>query len=104
IIEEAVFYCVCKAAPSMLICGHSFCYKCIHQGLENNNKYSKCNYVVDNIGNFYHNFLRNELVLKLKQRFEEKGSSWTIQMVTHDKYFKIYWKLIKITLIYPMSA
>ncbi|KAK7817933.1 hypothetical protein U0070_005576 [Myodes glareolus] len=57
----------------MTKCGHSFCYKCIHQSLEdNNNRCPKCNYVVDNIDHLYPNFLVNELILKQKQRFEEK--------------------------------
>ncbi|XP_029473902.1 E3 ubiquitin-protein ligase COP1 isoform X2 [Rhinatrema bivittatum] len=56
----------------MTKCGHSFCYKCIHQSLEDNNRCPKCNYVVDNIEHLYPNFLVNELILKQKQRFEEK--------------------------------
>ena len=56
----------------MTKCGHSFCYKCIHQSLEDNNRYPKCNYVVDNIDHLYPNFLVNELILKQKQRFGEK--------------------------------
>ncbi|KAB0404169.1 hypothetical protein E2I00_012202, partial [Balaenoptera physalus] len=47
-------------------------YKCIHQSLEDNNRCPKCNYVVDNIDHLYPNFLVNELILKQKQRFEEK--------------------------------
>ncbi|XP_019383896.1 PREDICTED: E3 ubiquitin-protein ligase RFWD2 [Gavialis gangeticus] len=56
----------------MTKCGHSFCYKCIHQSLEDNNRCPKCNYVVDNIDHLYPNFLVNELILKQKQRYEEK--------------------------------
>ncbi|XP_040466050.1 E3 ubiquitin-protein ligase COP1 isoform X3 [Falco naumanni] len=56
----------------MTKCGHSFCYKCIHQSLEDNNRCPKCNYVVDNIDHLYPNFLVNELILKQKQRSEEK--------------------------------
>ncbi|XP_053103175.1 E3 ubiquitin-protein ligase COP1 isoform X2 [Hemicordylus capensis] len=56
----------------MTKCGHSFCYKCIHQSLEDNNRCPKCNYVVDNIDHLFPNFLVNELILKQKQRFEEK--------------------------------
>uniref|UniRef100_A0A8C9DCZ5 COP1 E3 ubiquitin ligase n=1 Tax=Prolemur simus TaxID=1328070 RepID=A0A8C9DCZ5_PROSS len=41
----------------MTKCGHSFCYKCIHQSLEDNNRCPKCNYVVDNIDHLYPNFL-----------------------------------------------
>ncbi|KAM8930606.1 E3 ubiquitin-protein ligase COP1 [Pelodytes ibericus] len=56
----------------MTRCGHSFCYKCIHQSLEDNNRCPKCNYVVDNIDHLYPNFLVNELILKQKQRFDDK--------------------------------
>ncbi|XP_069087666.1 E3 ubiquitin-protein ligase COP1 [Pleurodeles waltl] len=56
----------------MTKCGHSFCYKCIHQSLDDNNRCPKCNYVIDNIDHLYPNFLVNELILKQKQRFEEK--------------------------------
>ncbi|XP_073449510.1 E3 ubiquitin-protein ligase COP1 isoform X2 [Aquarana catesbeiana] len=92
----------------MTKCGHSFCYKCIHQSLEDNNRCPKCNYVVDNIDHLYPNFLElcltntggallarsrenggkkskkrkrmqpphlmivNELILKQKQRFDDK--------------------------------
>ncbi|XP_073449512.1 E3 ubiquitin-protein ligase COP1 isoform X3 [Aquarana catesbeiana] len=85
----------------MTKCGHSFCYKCIHQSLEDNNRCPKCNYVVDNIDHLYPNFLGgallarsrenggkkskkrkrmqpphlmivNELILKQKQRFDDK--------------------------------
>uniref|UniRef100_A0A8C6I0U6 RING-type domain-containing protein n=1 Tax=Mus spicilegus TaxID=10103 RepID=A0A8C6I0U6_MUSSI len=48
----------------MTKCGHSFCYKCIHQSLEDNNTCPKCNYVVDNVDHLYPNFLANELILK----------------------------------------
>jgi E3 ubiquitin-protein ligase RFWD2 len=56
----------------MTKCGHSFCYKCIYQSSEDNNRCPKCNYVVRNIDHLYPNFLVNELILKQKQRFEEK--------------------------------
>jgi E3 ubiquitin-protein ligase RFWD2 len=56
----------------MTKCGYSFCYKCIHQNLEDNNRCPKCNYVVDNIDHLYPNFLVIELIHKQKQRFEEK--------------------------------
>lgn len=56
----------------MTKCGHSFCYKCIRQSLEDNNRCPKCNYVVDSIDQLYPNFLVNELILKQKQRSDEK--------------------------------
>ncbi|XP_066537786.1 E3 ubiquitin-protein ligase COP1 isoform X2 [Hoplias malabaricus] len=56
----------------MTKCGHSFCYKCIRQSLEDSNRCPKCNYIIDNVDQLYPNFLVNELILKQKQRSEEK--------------------------------
>uniref|UniRef100_A0A8C3ARM5 COP1 E3 ubiquitin ligase n=1 Tax=Cyclopterus lumpus TaxID=8103 RepID=A0A8C3ARM5_CYCLU len=56
----------------MTKCGHSFCFKCIRQSLEDSNRCPKCNYIVDNVDQLYPNFLVNELILKQKQRSEEK--------------------------------
>uniref|UniRef100_A0A8C6MZD6 RING-type domain-containing protein n=1 Tax=Mus spicilegus TaxID=10103 RepID=A0A8C6MZD6_MUSSI len=64
----------------MTKCGLSFCYKCIHQSLEDNNRCPKCNYVVDNIDHLYPNFLVNELILKQKQRFEEKSLAFSMHL------------------------
>uniref|UniRef100_A0A3P9K7T7 COP1 E3 ubiquitin ligase n=1 Tax=Oryzias latipes TaxID=8090 RepID=A0A3P9K7T7_ORYLA len=70
----------------MTKCGHSFCYKCIRQSLEDSNRCPKCNYIVDNVDQLFPNFLVNELILKHKQRSEEKrlkldhpnGSRWQV--------------------------
>ncbi|XP_030259123.1 E3 ubiquitin-protein ligase COP1 isoform X1 [Sparus aurata] len=70
----------------MTKCGHSFCFKCIRQSLEDSNRCPKCNYIVDNVDQLYPNFLVNELILKQKQRSEEKrlkldhpnGSRWQL--------------------------
>nr|XP_057946982.1 E3 ubiquitin-protein ligase COP1 isoform X2 [Doryrhamphus excisus] len=70
----------------MTKCGHSFCFKCIRQSLEDSNRCPKCNYIVDNVDQLYPNFLVNELILKQKQRCEEKrlkldhpnGSRWQV--------------------------
>ncbi|MBN3318688.1 COP1 ligase, partial [Atractosteus spatula] len=56
----------------MTKCGHSFCYKCIRQSLEDSNRCPKCNYIIDNVDQLFPNFLVNELILKQKQRSEEK--------------------------------
>uniref|UniRef100_A0A8C9ZFS1 COP1 E3 ubiquitin ligase n=1 Tax=Sander lucioperca TaxID=283035 RepID=A0A8C9ZFS1_SANLU len=56
----------------MTKCGHSFCFKCIRQSLEDSNRCPKCNYIVDNVDQLYPNFLVNELILKQKQRSDEK--------------------------------
>uniref|UniRef100_A0A3Q0QVK3 COP1 E3 ubiquitin ligase n=1 Tax=Amphilophus citrinellus TaxID=61819 RepID=A0A3Q0QVK3_AMPCI len=70
----------------MTKCGHSFCFKCIRQSLEDSNRCPKCNYIIDNVDQVYPNFLVNELILKQKQRSEEKrlkldhpnGSRWQV--------------------------
>ncbi|XP_028988017.1 E3 ubiquitin-protein ligase COP1 [Betta splendens] len=70
----------------MTKCGHSFCFKCIRKSLEDSNRCPKCNYIVDNVDQLYPNFLVNELILKQKQRSEEKrlkldhpnGSRWQV--------------------------
>ncbi|KAA8586683.1 hypothetical protein FQN60_000519 [Etheostoma spectabile] len=70
----------------MTKCGHSFCFKCIRQSLEDSNRCPKCNYIVDNVDQLYPNFLVNELILKQKQRSDEKrlkldhpnGSRWQV--------------------------
>ncbi|XP_041697979.1 E3 ubiquitin-protein ligase COP1 isoform X1 [Coregonus clupeaformis] len=70
----------------MTKCGHSFCYKCIRQSLEDTNRCPKCNYIIDNVDQLYPNFLVNELILKQKQRSDEKrlkmdhpnGSRWQV--------------------------
>ncbi|XP_037537484.1 E3 ubiquitin-protein ligase COP1 isoform X2 [Nematolebias whitei] len=56
----------------MTKCGHSFCFKCIRQSLEDSNRCPKCNYTVDSVDQLFPNFLVNELILKQKQRSEEK--------------------------------
>ncbi|XP_063074992.1 E3 ubiquitin-protein ligase COP1 isoform X3 [Engraulis encrasicolus] len=56
----------------MTKCGHSFCFKCIRQSLEDSNRCPKCNYIIDNMEQLFPNFLVNELILKQKQRSEEK--------------------------------
>uniref|UniRef100_UPI00358F7B84 E3 ubiquitin-protein ligase COP1 isoform X1 n=2 Tax=Myxine glutinosa TaxID=7769 RepID=UPI00358F7B84 len=53
-------------------CGHSFCCKCIRQSLEENNRCPKCNYVIENPAHIFPNFLLNELILKQRQRMEQK--------------------------------
>uniref|UniRef100_H2MCQ2 COP1 E3 ubiquitin ligase n=1 Tax=Oryzias latipes TaxID=8090 RepID=H2MCQ2_ORYLA len=65
---------------------HSKRYKCIRQSLEDSNRCPKCNYIVDNVDQLFPNFLVNELILKHKQRSEEKrlkldhpnGSRWQV--------------------------
>ncbi|XP_042354269.1 E3 ubiquitin-protein ligase COP1 [Plectropomus leopardus] len=56
------------------------------RSLEDSNRCPKCNYIVDNVDQLYPNFLVNELILKQKQRSEEKrlqldhpnGSRWQV--------------------------
>lgn len=62
IIEEA----------HMTKCGHSFCYKCILKNLERSTRCPKCNFTIENKDQIFPNFSLNELILKHKQRLDEK--------------------------------
>uniref|UniRef100_A0A669C5K4 COP1 E3 ubiquitin ligase n=1 Tax=Oreochromis niloticus TaxID=8128 RepID=A0A669C5K4_ORENI len=70
----------------MTKCGHTKYSTCIRQSLEDSNRCPKCNYIIDNVDQVYPNFLVNELILKQKQRSEEKrlkldhpnGSRWQV--------------------------
>ncbi|CAH1271706.1 RFWD2 [Branchiostoma lanceolatum] len=56
----------------MTKCGHSFCFKCIQQSLEESNRCPKCNFVIEKTDQIFPNFLLNELILKHRQRLEER--------------------------------
>ncbi|XP_069120571.1 E3 ubiquitin-protein ligase COP1-like [Argopecten irradians] len=56
----------------MTKCGHTFCYKCIKQSLEQSNRCPKCNFVIDSVQQLFPNFTVNELVLKHRGRQDEK--------------------------------
>uniref|UniRef100_A0A4W4EF17 COP1 E3 ubiquitin ligase n=1 Tax=Electrophorus electricus TaxID=8005 RepID=A0A4W4EF17_ELEEL len=51
---------------------HPFTFPCLKCSLEDSNRCPKCNYIIDNVDQLYPNFLVNELILKQKQRSEEK--------------------------------
>ncbi|PWA25297.1 hypothetical protein CCH79_00005106 [Gambusia affinis] len=63
---------VCPICFEMIEEAHMTNFKCIRQSLEDSNRCPKCNYIVDNVDQLYPNFLVNELILKQKQRSEEK--------------------------------
>ncbi|CAC5398687.1 E3 ubiquitin-protein ligase COP1-like [Mytilus californianus] len=84
IIEEA----------HMTKCGHTFCYKCIKQSLENSNRCPKCNYLIESSDQIFPNFTLNELIMKHRGKLEEKkikvennihgGSTSWYDMITED--------------------
>ncbi|XP_076091415.1 E3 ubiquitin-protein ligase COP1-like [Mytilus galloprovincialis] len=84
IIEEA----------HMTKCGHTFCYKCIKQSLENSNRCPKCNYLIESSDQIFPNFTLNELIMKHRGKLEEKkikvennihgGSTNWYDMITED--------------------
>ncbi|XP_033643605.1 E3 ubiquitin-protein ligase COP1-like isoform X1 [Asterias rubens] len=56
----------------MTKCGHSFCHKCIIQSLEESNRCPKCNFAIEKNDQIFPNFALNELVLKYRQKSDEK--------------------------------
>lgn len=56
----------------MTKCGHTFCYKCIIESLKTANRCPKCNYVIESADSVFPNFILNELVLKHRNKMEEK--------------------------------
>ncbi|XP_041481190.1 E3 ubiquitin-protein ligase COP1-like isoform X1 [Lytechinus variegatus] len=56
----------------MTRCGHSFCRRCILRSLETSNRCPKCNFVIEKTDQIFPNFALNELILKYRQRVEEK--------------------------------
>ncbi|KAK3087450.1 hypothetical protein FSP39_006033 [Pinctada imbricata] len=56
----------------MTKCGHSFCYRCIKESLEQGNRCPKCNYIIESVEHIYPNFVLNELALKQRGKHEEK--------------------------------
>ncbi|XP_061437450.1 E3 ubiquitin-protein ligase COP1-like [Lethenteron reissneri] len=76
LVEESDWACpICLDTieePYMTKCGHSFCCKCIRRSLEENNSCPKCSSAIKNSKQIYPNFLLNELVLKQRQRLENR--------------------------------
>ncbi|XP_077986662.1 E3 ubiquitin-protein ligase COP1-like [Glandiceps talaboti] len=63
----------------MTKCGHTFCFKCITRSLEESNRCPKCNFVIEKTDQIFPNFLLNELILKHRQRQEEKKIKLDVQ-------------------------
>ncbi|XP_033108303.1 E3 ubiquitin-protein ligase COP1-like [Anneissia japonica] len=81
----------------MTKCGHSFCYKCITKSLVESNRCPKCNFFIDKSDQIFPNFSLNELILKHRQRQEEKrpklghmnthqDSNFMDLLSSHDKW------------------
>ncbi|XP_071481672.1 E3 ubiquitin-protein ligase COP1-like, partial [Diadema antillarum] len=56
----------------MTRCGHSFCRRCILRSLEMSNRCPKCNFVIEKTDQIFPNVTLNELILKYRQRIDEK--------------------------------
>ncbi|XP_064616123.1 E3 ubiquitin-protein ligase COP1-like isoform X2 [Liolophura sinensis] len=56
----------------MTRCGHTFCYKCIKQSLEQANRCPKCNFVVESAEDIFPNFTLNELIMKSREKLNDK--------------------------------
>jgi len=56
----------------MTRCGHTFCYPCLLQTIEQTARCPKCNFSLDSTDQIFPNFLLNELVSKYKNSLENK--------------------------------
>lgn len=56
----------------MTRCGHTFCYNCLLQTIEQTARCPKCNFTLDSTEQIFPNFLLNELVSKYKNSIENK--------------------------------
>jgi len=56
----------------MTRCGHTFCYPCLLQTIEQTARCPKCNFNLDSVDQIFPNFLLNELVSKYRNSLENK--------------------------------
>lgn len=56
----------------MTRCGHTFCYSCLIQTIEQTSRCPKCNFTLDSTEQIFPNFLLNELVSKYKNSLEHQ--------------------------------
>lgn len=56
----------------MTKCGHTFCYECLLQTIDQTARCPKCNYTIDSQEHIFPNFLLNELVSKYKASMENQ--------------------------------
>jgi len=54
------------AEAHMTRCGHTFCYSCLIQTIEQTSRCPKCNFALDSTDQIFPNFLLNELVSKYR--------------------------------------
>lgn len=56
----------------MTRCGHTFCYSCLLQTIEQTSRCPKCNFTLDSTEQIFPNFLLNELVSKYRSSLEHQ--------------------------------
>ena len=56
----------------MTRCGHTFCYACLLQTIEQTSRCPKCNFTLDSTEHIFPNFLLNELVSKYRASAEHQ--------------------------------
>ena len=61
----------------MTRCGHTFCYACLLQTIEQTSRCPKCNFTLDSTEQIFPNFLLNELVSKYRASAEHQLRSST---------------------------
>jgi len=59
----------------MTRCGHTFCFPCLLQTIEQTRRCPKCNFALESTDQIFPNFLLNELVSKYKNSLEHKLNS-----------------------------
>lgn len=55
----------------MTRCGHSFCYACLKRSLEESNKCTKCDSIIERKDDIYPNFALNEIIRKQKKKIQD---------------------------------
>ena len=69
-------------------CGHTFCYQCLLQTIEQTARCPKCNFALESAEQIFPNFLFNELVSKYKNSLENKFNTSSLLQHTDLSSFK----------------
>lgn len=62
-------------------CGHTFCYQCIFQSIETHRRCPTCGATVQSTDQIFPNFALNELIMKYKDKFQQKQSKSDFQQL-----------------------
>ena len=67
-VQYLPLFCTCPCPR----CGHTFCYSCLLQTIEQTSRCPKCNFTLDSTEQIFPNFLLNELVSKYRTSLEHQ--------------------------------